>query len=91
MSDASDMLAAALEQMDGIIAGTHTHSLSTMYPVLCPLCSYFSFLTLSNALRTPTQFSPLLCFSKSTSYSDVTLQNVKSVTFFCRLLMELQI
>lgn len=32
MSDASDMLAAALEQMDGIIAGNHTLKAWTLRP-----------------------------------------------------------
>lgn len=51
MSDASDMLAAALEQMDGIIAGNLRHLTSSRW-VLAPLC-LFNVSALFSALRAP--------------------------------------
>ena len=68
MSDASDMLAAALEQMDGIIAG-NLHPLKDAIMtftllswlfyynsfITSPL-SYFHLLSLSNAFRFPHGF-----------------------------------
>lgn len=73
MSDASDMLAAALEQMDGIIAG-NVHPLtygimpfillSWLFHYGCfitfPL-PYFHLLALSNAFRVPWLILDPLC------------------------------
>lgn len=54
MTDASDMLAAALEQMDGIIAGNARGAARPALTVPCAL----------SAPQTP-RFSPLSCFSNS--------------------------